>query len=287
VFRIALVLLFSCASAACAHVAPEPAFITPTVIISAHEVTAGSPFEMRYAFAVAANAPALDPDTWVFVHFLDDTGEVIWTDDHQPPTAADRWTAGSTVQYTRTLFVPDVLYIGEMSVEVGLYVPKTGTRLPLSGADDSLRALRAGTLDLRLQTRSPLVTFANGWYPAEGPTGGPDPQWRWSRGAATLSFRNPRHDIVLVLDTDEPIATGAMRTGSVLLGPNRLASFPLTPHRREITRVPIAGKQLGTADMVEVTLRVDRTFIPARVAPPSGDTRILGLRVFHAYVQLR
>jgi hypothetical protein len=51
--------------------------------------------------------------------------------------------------------------------------------------------------------------------------------------------------------------------------------------------VPITGKQLGTADMVEVTLRVDRTFIPAKVAPPSSDTRILGLRVFHAYVQLR
>jgi hypothetical protein len=46
--------------------------------------------------------------------------------------------------------------------------------------------------------------------------------------------------------------------------------------------------QLGTADMSEVVISVDKTFVPAIVSGgKSTDPRELGVRVFHAFVDPR
>ena len=61
------------------------------------------------------------------------------------PHAADadaQWKPGATIEYTRTMFVPKFPYVGETSVEVGLYSPKTGERLPLVGDDAGMRSYR-------------------------------------------------------------------------------------------------------------------------------------------------
>ena len=53
-----------------------------------------------------------------------------------------------------------------------------------------------------------------------------------------------------------------------------------------VRKIPIAATQLGDADMVELRLVVDKTFVPALEAgSASGDSRELGARVFHAFVQ--
>lgn len=283
--RFALIVALACVPA-CTTVEDAPAQVTPAVTISPREATAGSPLQMTYSFATATDAAPLDPRTRVFVHFLDDVGRVIWMDDHNPPVRADTWKADSTVMYTRTVFIPGVSYIGDTDVEVGLYVPDTGARVPLRTAAGTVRTFRAGTLALRLQTESPLITFARGWYPPEGSVDGAEPQWRWSSRRGTLSFRNPRRDIVVLLDTDEPLTDGGVRTSSVYVGTTRVASFPLTPRQRQLLRLPISRQQLGNTDPVMLTLAVDRTIVPARILPTgSPDTRPLGVRVFHAYVQ--
>ena len=43
---------------------------------------------------------------------------------------------------------------------------------------------------------------------------------------------------------------------------------------------PITAAQLGTGDMAELVINVDRTFTPG-----GGDTRELGIRIFHAFVE--
>ena len=48
----------------------------------------------------------------------------------------------------------------------------------------------------------------------------------------------------------------------------------------EARLLPVAAAQLGTADMSELTLDVDQTFVPG-----GGDMRELGIRVFHAFIE--
>ena len=43
---------------------------------------------------------------------------------------------------------------------------------------------------------------------------------------------------------------------------------------------PVTAAQLGAGDMAELTIEVDQTFVPG-----GGDTRELGIRVFHAFIE--
>jgi hypothetical protein len=43
---------------------------------------------------------------------------------------------------------------------------------------------------------------------------------------------------------------------------------------------PVSAAQMGSTDMSELTLDVDRTFFPG-----GGDTRELGIRIFHAFIE--
>ena len=48
----------------------------------------------------------------------------------------------------------------------------------------------------------------------------------------------------------------------------------------------LSKAQLGDGETVEVTVAVDRSFVPASVTQlKSNDPRELGIRVFRAYVQ--
>src|SRR5205814_5521817 len=47
--------------------------------------------------------------------------QLIWTDDHNPPTPTTQWKPGQTVEYTRTIFIPVYPYVGEATLQVGLY----------------------------------------------------------------------------------------------------------------------------------------------------------------------
>jgi hypothetical protein len=52
--------------------------------------------------------------------------------------------------------------------------------------------------------------------------------------------------------------------------------------------IDLTADQLADADTVDITVAVDRTFIPAAVpALKSSDQRELGVRVFNAYVEVR
>ena len=54
------------------------------------------------------------------------------------------------------------------------------------------------------------------------------------------------------------------------------------PSDRKLMTFPMTAAQLGTGDMAELVIDVDRTF-----SPGGGDIRELGIRVFHAFVEPR
>jgi hypothetical protein len=72
----------------------------------------------------------------------------------------------------------------------------------------------------------------------------------------------------------------------VTIGSDTLDDFQVTPKNEVLRKIPIRAAQLGAADMSEVRIAVDKTFVPASVTKgASKDTRELGVRVFRAFIQ--
>lgn len=282
-------VLLAAGVAACARAADSaPPVATPSVTLGRTVGAIGSPMEMTYRFAVAPNAPAFKEDYWVFVHFIDADGELMWTDDHQPPTPTTQWKPGATIEYPRTMFVPKFPYVGQTRVEIGLFSPKSNERLPLAGETRGQRAYQVATFDMKLQSDNLFVVFRDGWHETEVGSEGSGQEWQWSKKDATLSFRNPQRDVRLFLQADQPAAAAFAdpQHVDVRIGDASIDSFVLTPDHTELRRIDLPAAQLGGAETVEVTISVDRTFVPASIpAMRSNDARELGIRVFRAFVQ--
>jgi hypothetical protein len=286
--RLSAALVLALATVACGRTEDTaPPVATPSVTLSRPDVAVGSPVDMAYRFVVADNAPAFGENYWVFVHFVDTDGELMWTDDHQPPTPTRQWKPGATIEYERTMFIPKFPYTGETRIEVGLFSPESGARLPLQGQNQGMRSYRVATFNLRLQSDNVFVVFNNGWHETEVADEISGLEWQWTKREATLSFRNPKRDALLFLQLDQPVkAFPEPQRVEVRIGPTVIDSFALPPAVRELRRLDVAADQFGTGETVEVTIAVDKTFIPSSVPDlRSTDPRELGVRVFRAFVQ--
>jgi hypothetical protein len=264
-----------------------PPVATPSVVLATQAAAIGSPIDMRYRFVVAPDAPPFNEDFWVFVHFLDTDGELMWTDDHEPSPPVRQWKPGTTVEYPRTMFIPKFPYVGQTRVEVGLFSPSSGERLPLMGQSRGQRSYEVANFDMRLQSDNLFVIFQDGWHATEVAGEGSGLEWQWSRKDSTLTFANPKRDVELFLQLDQPVAASVSpQQVDVKAGTQVVDTFALPAGRMELRRIKLPAAQLGTGDTVELTISVDRTFVPATVpALKSNDPRELGVRVFRAFVQ--
>lgn len=276
-------------SAACGRTEDTaPPVATPSVTLADDTVALGSPVEVTYRFAVKPGA-TLTGHYWVFVHFLDADGELLWTDDHEPATPTAQWKPGEIIEYRRTMFVPRLPYSGTAVIEVGLFAPETGERLPLDADTEGQRAYQVASFELELQTDPVFVVFKDGWQPAESSDDPARPEWQWSRRESTLAFRNPKAAVTLYLQLDQPVRPfSEPQRVRVTLDGTAVDEFALPPGAMEVRKISIPANDLGDEDTVELTLTVDPTFVPAKVPHlKSTDTRELGARVFRAYVDTR
>jgi hypothetical protein len=258
----------------------EPAVATPTLTFSKDRVPIDSAVTLTYKFVVAPNT-SFDKDYWVFVHVLDPEGEQMWTDDHLPPVPTTQWKAGQTVEYKRTIFVPNYPYIGEAVVRLGLYDQQSGKRLVLSAPEASRHEYVVAKIQILASSENVYVMWKDGWHPAENDPKNPQSEWKWTKQAATLSFKNPKKDSTLYLEYDAradlftPPQQVALKLGGQMVGQFTAdAKFP------KLLTFPLAAAQLGSADTVDLILEVDRTFKPG-----GPDPRELGIRVFHVAVE--
>ncbi len=283
-------LLVSCllllGMAGCSSKGPqEPPVAAATLAFNHTRVPLGSPVEMKYRFVVPPQPGKIDDDYSVFVHFLEvGSREMMWTDDHQPPVPTSQWKPGQTIEYARTMFTPVYPYIGEATVELGLYNRK-GKRLVLSGNDRGHQSYEMLKFELLPQTENVFLIYKDGWHPMEVASGNPATDWQWTKREATISFRNPKRNVVFYLDADAaPEAVGGDQTVTVRVGDQVVDTF--TPKGETLRKIALTGAQLGTAEMAEVKIAVDKTFVPALLpALKNPDSRELGIRVFHAFVE--
>jgi len=260
---------------------------TLQVSLSRPKVALGSPVEVTYKFVAAAGAPGLGVRR-VFVHFLDADEELMWTDDHEPPTPTTEWKPGQSMEYKRTMLVPSYPYVGAAKVVAGIYTPGSNDRLKLSNEDRGDRSYKVVDFELLPQTENIFVIFKDGWHPAEVVSEGAGrTEWQWTKKEATLAFRNPKRDVVLFLQVDNP-ATGpnAAQQLVISVGDQVLTTVALSATEAPVRTYAVTAAQLGQGDMVEMKFAADKTFVPALdPAMKSGDPRELGVRVFHAFIQ--
>jgi hypothetical protein len=257
---------------------------TPGFTPSRARAPLGSPIEVTYRFTVAPNAK-FDESYKVFVHFMDSDDELMWSDDHTPPTPTTQWQPGQTVEYKRTIFVPVYPYIGQTSVRMGLY--SNDKRVPLNGEEIGSRAYKVGTIELLPQSENVFVIFKDGWHAAEVAQDNPAIMWQWTKKVATLAFKNPKRDVWFYLNLDgRPDLLPAPQDVTVSVGDQVIDTFKVPDREPVMRKLSISAAQLGAADMVEMKLDTGQSFVPAQTpVAKSSDQRELGVRVFHAFVE--
>jgi hypothetical protein len=267
----------------------DKAVATPSLSVNHQRAPLGSPIEVTYKFVVAADAPRFTKDYRVFVHFLDSNEELMWTDDHLPQIPFNRWSPGQTIQYSRTVFIPIYPYVGDASVRVGIYSPQDRQRLPLAGDNNGQRAYKVATINLLPQSENVFLIYKDGWHSVEVSRDNAAVEWQWTRGESTISFRNPRRDSTFYLHFDgRPELLERPQQVRLALGDQALDAFEVSTSEETVRRVPITSAQFGTADMVDLRIKVEPTFVPAKIPTArSTDPRELGVRVFHAFVEPR
>jgi len=275
-FTLAAVLLAGCRG----KQETEPAVATPTLTFSKDRVPIGSAVTLTYKFVVAPTA-SFDKDHWVFVHVLDPEGEQMWTDDHLPPVPTSKWKAGETIEYTRTLFVPNYPYIGEAIVRLGLYDQASGKRLVLTAPEASRREYIVAKIQILPSSENIYVMIMDGWHPAENDIKSPQNEWQWTTKTSTVRFKNPRKDLTLYLEYDgRPDLFPAPQQVTLKIGDQVIGNLTASSKSPALVTFPLTAAQLGTADMVDVVFDVDQTFKPG-----GTDPRELGIRIFHLYIE--
>jgi hypothetical protein len=277
--------LFVALFTACSKGADSAAPVAEVAVtIDRSAVEAGAPLDVHYRFTRLAGDAAPPADALVFVHMVDAAGTLLWTDDHRPPVPTSQWGTGTAADYHRTMFVPRNTAPGAVQVQAGLYVPKDGARVPLRGSEKRARAYSVATFDVKAPAGT-FVVFGDGWYGAEQTEQEAARPWRWSKGEARVSFRNPRADAVLSLELDQPVAQVGAQTLELRAGSELLETIAVMPGNRRVQRVNLPANRLGGEDVVELTLTVHPTFVPATIADlRSSDSRELGVRLFNIHV---
>jgi hypothetical protein len=291
-FRLSLICLAVSAAivvAGCGKKADTtPSVATPSLTLSHDRAPAGSPLELTYKFVVANDAHFAE-DYRVFVHIVDTDEEQMWTDDHNPPIPTTQWKPGQTVEYSRTIFVPVFPYVGDATIQMGLHSIKDQKRLTLGGEDVGQHAYKVAKLQLLPQTDNLFTVFKDGWNPAEAVAQDAGVEWQWTKKQATLAFKNPKKDSILYFDADSPESKlHPAQHVQITLGGQVVEDYTLEPDTRALRKIKLPGALMETADLSELQISVDPTFVPMTVTNgASKDPRELGIRVFHAYVDPR
>jgi hypothetical protein len=284
----AVLALVLAASSACRKTEkPAPPLATPTVTLSHDKAPLGSPLDIHYKFAVASDAK-FPEDYRVMVHVVDADEQLIFAFDHNPPVPTTQWQPGQTVEYTRTEFIPVYPYVGEATIQVGLHSTATQKRLPLAGTDAGQRAYKVAKIQLQPQTENVFTVFKDGWHPAEVAEHNSTVEWQWTKKDATLSFKNPKKDCVFYFDVDNPGSVfNEPQQVQVKLGGQTIDQFTLEPKKPQLRKIPLTAAQLGSGDVDDLVISVDKTYVPAVLNTGSKDPRELGIRVFHAFIDPR
>jgi hypothetical protein len=284
-----LAVMLAVGAAACSRADNATPVASLSVTPVTAEISSEGVIELRYRFEALPGA-SVPAGYRVFVHLVTPDGVRLWGDDHDPPVPTGEWKSGQAVEYTRTAFLP-VLTVDpgtSLSVVVGLYLD--ADRMPLQGTSpNNDRSYAAATLRVAPDAARMAIIYTGGWHPNEFSPDGLQ-SWKWTQRTATWAFRNPKKDVTVFLEHDArpDVFGGSPQQVTIGTASASLATFAAAvSDRPTLVRVPIPAAALGTAEMAELRLEIDKVFVPAELPAGGKDTRQLGIRVYHLVVDGR
>ena len=86
-------------------------------------------------------------------------------------------------------------------------------------------------------------------------------------------------------DARPDIFNGQAQVVTVYTGDQVVTTFPADSTAQTLRLIPISAAQLGTGDMTDVRIEVDKTFVPAKLPNGGKDIRELGIRVYNTFIE--
>ncbi len=247
---------------------------------------AGSPFDIGYTWTPSADFDPPSDDYLVFVHLVDPDGNIAVQDDHYPPVPTSQWQAGEPVTYRRWIYPDPEQQADYYDFFVGIY-DDDGQIATLAEGGLQNRPL-VHSVVMRTEDQGGIPVFVEGFGEWERSLASEDPairRWRWMGKTGSVAFGNPHGPSTLHLRALSSVGNlDGSQTVTIKSGEDVIAEFEVTESTPYTMRFEIAGDVFGDGDWVDMTVEVDKTFVPAQVEPGSDDIRELGLQVFWMYL---
>ncbi|MBI3932985.1 MAG: hypothetical protein HY317_06185 [Acidobacteria bacterium] len=282
---LALALVGAALLPACGRRKPaEVNDVTASFKVNRTRAPLGSAIEVTYTWTTGAGFKKLAKDYRALVHFLDPHKVMLFDEDHVPVPPPTSWEPGKTYSYTRTKFIPNYPYVGEVEVRMGLYHDRE--RVALKGDDAGMLEYRVGKMELLPQTENIFLVYKDGWHNPETHPQNPAQERQWTKKDALVSFKNPKKDVLLYLEADtcfkcfpqQPVLT-------VSVGDNVGVTVPIDNAEVFLKKIRVKAQDLGSEDWVDLRFGMNQSFVPKLMNPPmNNDDRELGLLVYHLYV---
>jgi hypothetical protein len=237
--------------------------------------------DLEFEWILLKKEPAVTDDFKILLHFVDEHGEVLFQDDHEPPVPTSAWKVEESLKYTRPVYIPFSVEEKNTTILIGLYDEKRMHRkVGLSGMSVIYKPGRyvLGSLVIEASNDFTLDTermdFKKGWYPLERDVQH-RLQWRWTRKEAVCSLRNPGEDAVLYLRGWVPELDTAPDI-EIILNNQVLEKFSATGEF--IKKFEIKKEKLGDNKWIDLVLKTNKLYIPKEHGH-LHDPRKLGIMI--------
>jgi hypothetical protein len=278
----ALALIAALAAASCADDA-TPQLDVQVQLDLPESVAPGEPLDIGFAWTMANEFEAPADDYQVFVHMIDQDGNILLQDDHYPPQPTSQWRAGQAEEYRHWYDPPDSLQAEYLDFVIGLYSLDSRVRVRDPGGNWT-EGVQLHRITVRADDVSGIPLYMEGWHPPEQQ---PDPgvrEWRWSEETSRAVFTNPRRDAVLHLRAHGPFDEVGTQTVVLRIGDGTVANIDVSSADEFLERIAIPAAAMGENEWVELNLEVTPVMVPKEIEASSMDDRQLGLQVFSMYL---
>jgi hypothetical protein len=239
--------------------------------------------DVEYKWTTTDKFVKLDSDYNVFVHFWHNSNMIL-QDDYAPEVPTSKWEKGKVYSAKRRIYIPsfidefDPQFKGEetLRLSVGLYNPYDRT----GQSEREVVSEKLKVVPPPLGT--PEVVYESGWYDLEVNPASVLKQWRWTAKEARCVIDNPKKDALMVIKGG--LIFSAVKDQKIALNINDqvLDEFVAAQELFEKS-YNIKKEMLGDKNEFNLTISVDKAWIPAKVIPNSKDERELGVQISFIY----
>lgn len=238
--------------------------------------------DITYRFRTTSSFAPPAEDNDVVSHFRH-RGKILFQDEFEPPVPTSKWEPNREYVFTRRIYIPpfidefDPAFKGTDTLDLNV-----GLAPPEGGAGASRLVVYDRKLRVTPLSESPVIVYLSGWYAPETDPGYPARPWRWTAKEARSAIDNPGRDAQLVIRGSVDAAAPSGQKVTVGIDGRILGEFVPGPGEFE-RRYAVHKDWLGDRKDFVLVIAVDRTFVPAKVTPGSGDGRELGVRISLVY----